>query len=380
MASHFRTLTIADVRRETADCVSVAFAVPADFREEFRWRQGQNITLRTRIDGEEIRRSYSICTSPLDDELRVAIKKVPGGVFSTYANELLQKGHVIDVLPPSGNFYTELLPENRKRYLAFAAGSGITPVLSLIKTTLATEPNSHFTLVYGNRHRHSILFREELEGLKNRYVERLSLLHVLSREQMDIPLNQGRIDAGKCEALCDRLIDLPSIDEIFLCGPEEMIFTVKGWLEQRGMDAQKIHFELFHARVEDVRASDTGNVSVVIGQDRNAGEGSERREGKPGGAEEKVSRVTVRLDGVSHEFDLPYDGAPLLDAALMEGVDLPFACKGGVCCTCRARLVEGQVEMEVNYALEADELAAGFILTCQSHPRTDSVIVDFDSK
>ena len=169
MASHFRALTIEDVRRETADCVSVAFAIPDSFREEFRWRQGQNITLRTRIDGEEIRRSYSICSSPLDNELRVAIKKVPGGVFSTYANEQLQKGHVIDVLPPSGKFYTELLPENRKRYLAFAAGSGITPILSLIKTTLAVEPGSHFTLVYGNRHRGSILFREELEGLKNRY-------------------------------------------------------------------------------------------------------------------------------------------------------------------------------------------------------------------
>jgi ring-1,2-phenylacetyl-CoA epoxidase subunit PaaE len=374
MASHFRTLTIEDVRRETADCVSVAFAIPADFREEFRWLQGQNITLRTRINGEDIRRSYSICSSPLDNELRVAIKKVPGGVFSTYANELLQKGHVIDVLPPSGKFYTELRPGNRKRYLAFAAGSGITPILSLIKTTLAIEPDSHFTLIYGNRHRHSILFREELEGLKNRYVERLSLLHVLSREQMDIPLNQGRIDAGKCEELCDRLIDLQSINEIFLCGPEDMIFTVKGWLEQRGVDPLNIHFELFHARERAGESLPTGADSAA------AAGGSERREGKWGGGEDRVSRVTVRLDGVSHEFDLPYDGSPVLDAALMEGVDLPFACKGGVCCTCRARLVEGRVEMEVNYALEADELAAGFILTCQSHPRTDRVIVDFDSK
>src|ERR1700722_7239832 len=167
MASHFRALTIEDVRRETADCISVAFAIPDGFREEFRWRQGQNITLRTRINGEEIRRSDSICSSPLDNELRVAIKKVPGGIFSTYANEQLQKGHVMDVLPPSGKFYTELLPENRKRYLAFAAGRGITPIPSLIKTTLAIEPGSHFTLVYGNRHRGSILFREELEGLKN---------------------------------------------------------------------------------------------------------------------------------------------------------------------------------------------------------------------
>jgi ring-1,2-phenylacetyl-CoA epoxidase subunit PaaE len=384
MASHFRALTIEDVRRETADCVSVAFAIPDSFREEFRWRQGQNITLRTRINGEEIRRSYSICSSPLDNQLRVAIKKVPGGVFSTYANEQLQKGHVIDVLPPSGKFYTELLPENRKRYLAFAAGSGITPILSLIKTTLAVEPGSHFTLVYGNRHRGSILFREELEGLKNRYMDRLSLLHILSREQMDNPLNQGRIDTGKCGELCPRLIDLGMVDEVFLCGPEEMIFMLKDWLEQQGVEARKIHFELFHTRGERTRegAADTRSGSSVrgltvggaaVGRESAVSAGSSSRA-------EKVSRVTVRLDGVSHDFDLPYDGSSLLDAALMEGVDLPFACKGGVCCTCRARLMEGQVEMEVNYALEADELAAGFILTCQSHPRTDRVIVDYDSK
>ena len=384
MASHFRALTIEDVRRETADCVSVAFAIPDSFREEFRWRQGQNITLRTRINGEEIRRSYSICSSPLDNQLRVAIKKVPGGVFSTYANEQLQKGHVIDVLPPSGKFYTELLPENRKRYLAFAAGSGITPILSLIKTTLAVEPGSHFTLVYGNRHRGSILFREELEGLKNRYMDRLSLLHILSREQMDNPLNQGRIDTGKCGELCPRLIDLGMVDEVFLCGPEEMIFMLKDWLEQQGVEARKIHFELFHTRGERTRegAADTRSGSSVrgltvggaaVGRESAASAGSSSRA-------EKVSRVTVRLDGVSHDFDLPYDGSSLLDAALMEGVDLPFACKGGVCCTCRARLMEGQVEMEVNYALEADELTAGFILTCQSHPRTDRVIVDYDSK
>jgi ring-1,2-phenylacetyl-CoA epoxidase subunit PaaE len=367
MASHFRALTIEDVRRETAECISVAFAIPAGFREEFRWRQGQNITLRTRINGEEVRRSYSICSSPLDNELRVAIKKVPGGVFSTYANEQLQKGHVIDVLPPSGKFYTELLPENRKRYLAFAAGSGITPILSLIKTTLAVEPGSRFTLVYGNRHRGSILFREELEGLKNRYMDRLSLLHILSREQMDSPLNQGRIDTAKCGELCHRLIDLRMLDEVFLCGPEEMIFMLKGWLEQQGVETRKIHFELFHTRADAAGASSraaAASAAKVVG--RSSGE--------------KISRVTVRLDGISHDFNLPYDGSSILDAAMMEGVDLPFACKGGVCCTCRARLAEGQVEMEVNYALEPDELAAGFILTCQSHPRTDRVIVDYDSK
>lgn len=360
MASHFRTLEIEDVRRETAECVSIAFAIPPEFREEFRFIQGQNVTVKLRINGAEVRRSYSICSSPLDEELRIAVKKVPSGLFSTYANEQLQKGHTLEVLPPTGKFYTELKAENRKHYLAFAAGSGITPVLSLIKTTLAKEPFSHFTLVYGNRARPSILFREELEGLKNRYMNRFSLHHVLSRETMDIPLNQGRIDAAKCDELCGRLIDLSTVDEVFLCGPYEMIFAVRGWLEQRGFEPKRIHFELFQTQTGEARVSRTASAAAVV--------------------EDKVSRVTVRVDGVSHEFSLAYEGESILDGALMEGADLPFACKGGVCCTCRAKLVEGQVEMEVNYALEPDEVEAGFVLTCQSHPRSERVVIDFDTK
>jgi ring-1,2-phenylacetyl-CoA epoxidase subunit PaaE len=370
MATHFRTLKIGDVRRETAECVSVAFEVPPAFQEEFRFYQGQNITLRMRMNGEEVRRSYSICSSPLESELRVAIKKVPGGVFSTWANEQLAQGLEMEVLPPSGRFYTELRPGNRKHYLAFAAGSGITPVLSLIKTTLAVEPESSFTLVYGNRNRLSILFREELEALKNRFIDRFSLYHILSREDMDIPLYRGRIDVVKCGELCSRLIDLGSVDEIFLCGPEQMIFSVKEWLEGRGVERKKIHFELFHTldggAVADRRAVAEGGSPGQ--QDR-----STVRRGE-------VSRVTVRLDGISHSFNLLYDGASVLETALMEGVDLPFACKGGVCSTCRAKLLEGKVEMDQNYALEADELAAGFILTCQSHPRSEKMVVDYDSK
>ena len=362
MATHFRTLKIEDVRRETADCVSVAFAIPPELRDEFRYRQGQNITVRMTVNGEEVRRSYSICSSPLEAELRIAVKKVPGGVFSTWANEQLAVGHALEVLAPSGKFYTELDPVNCKHYLAFAAGSGITPVISLMKTTLATEPGSRFTLVYGNRHRLSIIFREELEALKNRYMDRLVLHHVLSQEQLDIPLYQGRIDAVKCAELCGCLIDLRSVDEVFLCGPEQMIFSVREWLEAHGVESRKIHFELFHTL--------------------NSGAGARRRvapKDKTNPAEH-FCRVTVRLDGVSHEFDLPFDGASVLEAALMEGVDLPYACKGGVCCTCRAKLMEGHVEMDLNYALEADELAAGFVLTCQSHPRTAKVVIDFDSK
>jgi ring-1,2-phenylacetyl-CoA epoxidase subunit PaaE len=312
-------------------------------------------------------KSYSICSSPLDGELRIAVKKVPGGLFSSYANDQLQKGQALEVLPPTGRFYTELEPSQQKRYLAFAAGSGITPILSLIKTTLATEPSSHFTLVYGNRHRPSIIFREELEALKNRYMHRLSLHHILSREKLDTALNQGRIDAKKCGELCAVLIDLPSTDEIFICGPGEMIFSVKDWLGQKGVDPKKIHFELFTTQEGRPGKPVTAGLASGKGQIN-------------GGLAGKTSQVTVRLDGISYDLNLPYDGESILDAALQEGADLPFACKGGVCCTCRARLTEGRVDMEVNYALEAEELAAGFILTCQSHPRTERVIIDFDSK
>ena len=369
MASHFRTLQVEDIRRETADCVSISFSIPPELRSAFSFRQGQNITIRSRIGGEEIRRSYSICSSPLEDELRIAVKKVPGGLFSTYINDQLHKGAELEVLPPTGKFYTELDAAHRKNYLAFAAGSGITPILSLIKTTLATEPHSHFTLVYGNRHRASIIFRDQLESLKNRYMQRLAIHHILSREKMDIPLNQGRITTEKCGELCGKLIDLSKMDEIFICGPAEMIFSVKNWLEEKGTDPQRIHFELFNPL-------DTA-AGVATGRRSNRMEGRGEQEAALKG---KTSKVTVKLDGISYDFDLPFDGEAILDAALEQGADLPFACKGGVCCTCRARLTEGKVEMEVNYALEKEELAAGFILTCQSHPRTERVVVDFDSK
>lgn len=376
MASHFRTLQVNDIRHETSDCVSISFIIPPGLQDEFRYKQGQNITIKSLLGGEEIRRSYSICSSPLENELRIAVKRVPGGRFSAYANEQLQPGDELEVLAPTGKFYTELDRSHPKNYLAFAAGSGITPVLSLIKTTLATEPNSHFTLVYGNRYRSSIIFKEQLEGLKDLYMDRFALHHILSREKTDAPVNHGRINVEKCRELCEKLIGLQWTDEVFICGPEEMIFTVKDWLEQRGIDRKKIHFELF-TTPERQEAGEPGSL---------AGRRTGPKSGEYGAREEKdllegkTSKVTIRLDGVSFDFDLPYDGEPILDAALREGADLPFACKGGVCCTCRARLTEGQVEMEVNYALEAEELVAGFILTCQSHPRTERVIVDFDVK
>jgi ring-1,2-phenylacetyl-CoA epoxidase subunit PaaE len=380
MATHFRTLKVQDVRRETADCVSVAFSVPAGLQEEFRYYQGQNITLRAMMGGGEVRRSYSICSSPLEGELRIAVKKVEGGLFSTWANEQLAPGDELDVLPPSGRFYTELRPGSQKHYLAFAAGSGITPVISLIKTTLAMEPGSRFTLVYGNRNRLSIIFREELEALKNRYMDRLALHHILSREQLDVPVYQGRIDVDKCEELCGRLIDLRWVDEVFLCGPEQMIFSLKDWLEGRGLERRKIHFELFHTLESGaVAARKQGVMAEGSSLAQQDGSTLAQQDGSTAGRDE-VSRVTVRVDGISHVINLPFGGPSVLEAALMEGIDLPFACKGGVCCSCRAKLLEGKVEMDANYALEADELAAGFILTCQSHPRSEQVVIDFDSK
>lgn len=361
MATHFHTLTIADVRKETPECISVSFRVPETLQEAFDYKQGQNITLRTMLNGEEVRRSYSICSSPFDNELRVAIKAVEAGIFSSWANNQLKKGDVMEVLPPTGRFFTELNPTHKKQYLAIAAGSGITPILSIIKTTLATEPQSRFTLIYGNRNRASIIFKEQLEAIKNRYMDRFTLHHILSREKTDAAVNHGRIDAAKCTQL-EKLVDMAHADEIFICGPETMIFSVKDWLEEKGVDKRRIHFELFSSPGAVGPKSGVGTLASHVSRLTS----------------DKASKVTVKLDGIAFDFELRYDGQPILDAALQQGADLPFACKGGVCATCRAKLVEGEVEMDINYALEPEEMEQGYILTCQSHPRTEKVVVDFD--
>jgi ring-1,2-phenylacetyl-CoA epoxidase subunit PaaE len=362
LATHFHTLTIADIRKETPDCISIAFQVPDDLKTSYLFKQGQNLTLRTVMNGEEIRRSYSICSSPMDNELRVAIKEAPYGKFSTWANSSLKKGDVLEVMPPTGTFFTELNPSQQKKYIAFAAGSGITPVISIIKTTLATEPNSSFTLVYCNRNRASIIFKEELDALKNRYMSRFAVHHILSREKIDADINYGRLDADKLQQLTNKLINVQTADEIFICGPEQMIFTTTSWLQQKGIDKKKIHFELF---------TTPGQKSEV---------GSLKSERKQATAEVPKSRITVKLDGIAFDFDLPFEGDTILDAALKQGADLPFSCKGGVCSTCKAKLVEGQVNMDTNYALEQDEVQAGYILSCQSHPCTEKVVIDFDIK
>ncbi|HEX6849599.1 MAG TPA: 1,2-phenylacetyl-CoA epoxidase subunit PaaE [Chitinophagaceae bacterium] len=359
MSIHFYPLRVKKINRETDQCVSVEFEVPETLKNSFQFKQGQSLTMRTDLGGEEVRRTYSLCSSPLDKSWKVAIKKVAGGLFSSFANEELKEGDELDVMEPVGKFYTELDPANKKNYLALAAGSGITPVISIIKTTLRTEPNSRFTLVYGNRSRSSIIFFEELEGLKNKFIDRFNLINILSRERTDSAINFGRIDIGKLTEL-EKLIDYKKMDEIFICGPEEMIFCVKNFLEQKEIPEKRIHFELFTTSGQ--RKSEIRNPKSEI-------------ESGP------ASKITVKVDGRSFDFDLSLNSdTTILDAALKQGADLPFACKGGMCCTCKAKLTDGEVEMDVHWGLEHEEIELGYILTCQSHPKTEKVVVDFDIK
>jgi ring-1,2-phenylacetyl-CoA epoxidase subunit PaaE len=359
MSLHFEKVRVKKITRETADCVSITFDIAETLSERFAYKQGQHLSMRTFINGEEVRRSYSLCSSPLDKEWKVAVKKVDGGVFSSFANEHLKAGDEIELMPPMGHFFCELNAAHKKSYVAFAAGSGITPVLSILKTVLSTEPGSNFTLVYGNRNRASIIFKEQLEALKNKYINRLSIIHTLSREKTDAAINHGRIDEAKCEVLFAKAVDIKA-DEFFLCGPEEMIFSVKDYLEAKGVDKKKIHFELF-----TTGGSQKSNVK------------SQTAENDTGAK----SHVTVKLDGIAFDFDMPFSSDDsVLDAATKKGADLPYSCKGGVCCTCKAKLLEGEVTMDVHWGLEPEEVEEGFILTCQSHPVTEKVVIDFDIK
>lgn len=358
MSLHFHSLRIKEVRKETPECVSVVFDIPESLQKEFQFHQGQSLTMRTWINEEEIRRTYSICSSPLEQEWRVAIKKQEKGLFSTFANEKLRAGDTLDVMEPVGKFYTELNPSHKKNYLAFASGSGITPVISIIKTTLQSEPESRFTLVYGNRNRSSIIFFEELEGLKNKYMGRLNLLYVLSREKTESPASFGRINTEKLDDL-SRILNYQSFDETFICGPEEMIFCVRDYLLAKKIDEKKIHFELF-TTAGSRKKPQTSDVKPDSGP---------------------KSAITLKVDGRSIDIPLSMNSElSILDAALQHGADLPYACKGGMCCTCKALLVEGEVVMDVHWGLEHEEVEKGYILTCQSHPKTEKVVVDFDIK
>ena len=356
MAVKFHDLKIKSVVKETKDSVVIDIDVPVGLQEEFAFIPGQYLALETRINGEDVRRSYSLCSAPFENEWKVAVKKVEGGKFSTYANEDLKAGETVSVMTPDGNFKLVTAEGNSNHYVAFAAGSGITPVMSMIKAVLKEEPESKFTLFFGNRNVESIIFREELEDLKNQYLERLSLHHILSKEKLGSPLFYGRIDAEKCNKFSSVFFDANEVAGFFLCGPSQMIFTVRDELKNMGIDAAKIHFELF--TTDDIKV--------------------EKKEEKESFDPNQESMVTIILDEESFDMPLSYGGKSILDAALEAGADLPYACKGGVCSTCKAKITDGEVVMDLNYALEPDEVEDGFVLTCQSHPRTSSLTVNFD--
>ena len=357
--SRFHKVKIKRIQRETPDSVVVSLDMPAELRETFAFTQGQYLTFRREHNGEELRRSYSICSSPLEGEWQVAIKKVPQGRFSSLAVDALRAGEELDVMPPAGHFHTSLHPEQAKNYLFFAAGSGITPVFSIIKTVLLTEPRSQVTLVYGNRGRNSIIFKEGIEGLKNRFLNRISVYHVLSREQGESDLLFGRIDQTKAAQFLDKIVPASQVDECFICGPEDMINGVRAALTDAGVTPDKIHFEMFGSA--------------------NAGAaGAPKPKLPPVGEDDKHSRVTVQLDGNIRVLEMSYYGNTILDALLETGVDAPYSCKNGMCSTCRARVTAGKVEMDVNYSLSDTEIAKGYVLTCQARPTSETVTVDFD--
>lgn len=358
----FHALRVAGVDRLTDDAVAITFAVPEELREAFAFQPGQHLTVRrVGADGEEVRRSYSICSTPQElarhGRIRIGVREIPGGAFSAFACAALHTGDSVDVLPPLGRFTTALDPGRRRNYGAVVAGSGITPVLSLVATALAVEEASTFTVVYGNRYARSVMFVEELADLKDRYPQRLHLVHVLSREPGESPLLSGRVDADRLGRLCDTLLPVDRIEEWFLCGPYGMVTDAQRVLAGRGVPEAAVHTELFHV-AEPPPAPQRGE----------------------GGAAEGVAttEVTIRLEGRASSFEMGR-GERVLDAALRVRGELPYACKGGVCSTCRAKVVSGEVSMARNYALEPEEVAAGYVLTCQASPLTDRLEVDYDA-
>lgn len=355
VAPRFHRLAVDDLRRETPDAVSLTFAIPKELANDYNFAPGQYLTLRTMLDGEEVRRSYSICSGPEDGELRIAVKKVDGGAFSNWAADELKAGDELDVMTPAGRF--GIAPElgAARTYVGFAAGSGITPIMSIIKGVLAGEADSRFFLFYGTRSTAGMLFRETLEDLKDRFLQRLSLFHVISGEEQDIPILHGRLDGEKVRVLLRSLVPAASVDHAFICGPAGMSEDIEATCRELGIAEDRIHVERF--------------VSEFGGKPR-------PKAIVPAGAPPKALAALI-IDGKRREVPVA-EGEAILDAALRAGMDLPFACKGGMCSTCRAKLVEGEAQMEANYSLEPWELKARFILTCQARPCSERVVVDYD--
>ena len=353
----FFLLVVADIYKDTDDCSVVTFEVPSDIQSEFQFKQGQHLTLRAQIGNQDVRRSYSLCSSPLDNKWQVAVKKIDGGLFSTFVNDQLQSGDKLEVMAPEGRFFKDCTPQTAKNYIAFAAGSGITPILSIIKTHLASEPQSTFKLFYLNRNVKSIIFKEEIESLKNVYFNRFEIFHFLTKEHRDMPLFNGRFTEEKMKTIVSRIFDPKEIDDCFICGPESMIFLIRDSLVEAGLSKDKIHFELFT----------TGN---SVAQQQKVKKVLEKKvEG---------TEVTIIDGGKEFHFTMSKEFDNILDGALSAGADLPFACKGGVCSTCRCKVVEGEAEMKINYALDESELARNFILSCQAVPTSKKLVVDFD--
>lgn len=354
--SDFHSIKVADLYKETKDTVVVEFDIPNKLQKDFQFKQGQYLTLKSIINKETIRRSYSLCSSPLDNKWKVAIKQIPNGKFSTFANQELKIGDTLDVMKPDGNFFIDVTPEKANNHIAFAAGSGITPMISIIKTHLLAEPKSTFKLFYLNRTVKSIIFKEEIEQLKNRFFDRFQVFYFLTKEARDIPFLNGRFTKEKLKVLTKTFIDVEDTDSCFICGPQEMIFLIRDELKNAGLTEDKIHYELFFSGNLD----DSKQINEAIAQ-------------KVDGTE-----VTIIDGGKEFHFVMGDDFDNILDGALAAGADLPYACKGGVCCTCKCKIVEGSVKMKVNYSLEEDEVKNNFILSCQAVPTTKKVIVDFD--
>jgi ring-1,2-phenylacetyl-CoA epoxidase subunit PaaE len=352
----FHNIKVLDIYKETKDCSVISFEIPEEVKDDFRYSHGQHLTLKANIEGQDVRRSYSLCSSPVENKWKVAVKRINGGLFSSYVNETLKKGDILEIMPPNGIFNTPIEPEKAKNYIVFAAGSGITPILSIMKTHLALEPNCTFKLFYLNRSVKSIIFKEEIEQLKNKYFGRLEIFHFLTKEHRNIELLNGRFTKEKLQTLTDKIIDVPAVDECFICGPEQMIFLIRDELMAAGLAKEKIHFELFNTGTSE---EDKQRVHKIL--------------------EKKVegTEVTIIDGGKEFHFVMDDDYDNILDGALAAGADLPFACKGGVCSTCRCKVVEGTVEMKVNYALDENEVAKHYILSCQAVPTSGKVVVDF---
>ena len=357
----FHPLRVRRIDPDTAEAVIVTFEVPPDLRDVFGFTQGQYLTLRGDVEGQDLRRSYSICAGVDDGELRVGVRKVNGGVFSNWINAYLKVGDTLQVMAPQGRFFVPIDREAKRQYVGIAGGSGITPILSIMKTVLGREPKSRFTLIYGNRALRSTMFKEEIEDLKNKYLTRVVLHHVFSDEHTDAPINHGLMNRDKIAEFLDALVPARAIDHAFVCGPYQMNDEAEAALLAAGVAEDRIHIERFGIAPQAAQA-----VGAVIHQ------------AQPGDAE--LAKVTIIRDGLRREIEFRKDQPSILDAASAAGLEVPFSCTSGVCGTCRAKLIEGQVRMERNFALEKKEVEAGFVLTCQSHPTTERVVLSFDER